>query len=165
VLNLFAYTCAFGVAAAAGGARSTTNVDAVPSALERGRRNYELNGLRCDDRTFLESDVLEALKRSRKSGGRFDGIVLHPPPVASGGGRGRRIDGTRDFQRLVSACRDVLAPGGWLLVAWTATELPAQELTAAVGLGEPKEIVRSGEDCAVTADQPGLRALAYWLPG
>ncbi|MHC4838564.1 MAG: class I SAM-dependent methyltransferase, partial [Planctomycetota bacterium] len=38
VLNLFAFTCAFGVAAARGGARSTVNVDTAAGALERGRR-------------------------------------------------------------------------------------------------------------------------------
>ena len=164
ILNLFAYTCAFGVAAASGGARATTNVDAVPSTLEKGRRNYELNGLRHDGRTFLKSDVLEALKRARKSKGAFDGIVLHPPPLVTGGDRGRRTDGAKDFEKLVTACRDVLAPGGWLLVAWTATELPEQALTDAVGLGGPREIVRSGEDFTVTAEQPALRALAYFAP-
>lgn len=164
ILNLFAYTCAFGVAAAAGGARATTNVDAVPSALERGRRNYELNGLRHDGRTFLKSDVLEALKRSRKSKAGFDGIVLHAPPVATGGDRGRRTDGARDFPRLVAACREVLAPGGWLLVAWTATELPEAALKEAVGLGDPRESIRSGEDFTVTDEQPSLRALAFFAP-
>lgn len=164
ILNLFAYTCAFGVAAAAGGARATTNVDAVPSALERGRRNYELNGLRHDGRTFAESDVLDALKRARKSGAGFDGIVLHAPPLETGGVRGRRTDGAKDFERLVSACREVLAPGGWLLVAWTATALPVAELTVAVGLGEPREVVRSGEDFAQTEEQPALRALAFVAP-
>lgn len=164
ILNLFAYTCAFGVAAAAGGARATTNVDAVPSTLERGRRNYELNGLRHDGRTFLKSDVLESLKRTRKSKGAFDGIVLHPPPLVTGGDRGRRTDGGKDYEKLVTACRAVLAPGGWLLVAWTATALPEAALTTAVGLGEPREIVRSGEDFTVTDEQPALRALAYFAP-
>ncbi|MBI5543930.1 MAG: class I SAM-dependent methyltransferase, partial [Deltaproteobacteria bacterium] len=164
ILNLFAYTCAFGVAAAAGGARATTNVDAVPSALTKGRRNYDLNGLPHDGRTFAKSDVLEALKRARKSKAGFDGIVLHPPPLATGGARGRRTDGAKDFEKLVAACRDVLAPGGWLLVAWTATELPEAALTAAVGLGEPQELIRSGEDFSVTEQQPGLRALAYFAP-
>ncbi|MBI5542628.1 MAG: hypothetical protein HY901_01975 [Deltaproteobacteria bacterium] len=70
----------------------------------------------------------------------------------------------RDWPKLVAACRDVLAPGGWLLVAWTATELPEAALTAAVGLGEPRELIRSGEDFLVTEQQPALRALAYFAP-
>ena len=44
VLNTFAYTCAFSVAAAAAGA-STVSVDISKSSLLRGRRNFELNGI------------------------------------------------------------------------------------------------------------------------
>ncbi len=164
VLNLFAYTCGFGVAAAAGGARSTTNVDAVPSALARGRVNYELNGLPSDGRTFWKSDVFAALKQAKAQGGRFDGVVLHPPPVTTGGGRGRRTDPVRDLQKLTDGCRAVLDSGGWLLLAWTSSALTEQELDAAVGLGEPFWSGSSGEDFIATPEQRGLRARAYRKP-
>lgn len=165
VLNLFAYTCAFGVAAAAGGARSTTNVDAVPSALARGRRNYELNGLPFDSRAFWKSDVIDALKKVRAQGGAFDGIVLHPPPVVSGGERGRRTEPVRDLQKQVDRCKEVLAPGGWLLLAWTPSALSDAELHDAVALGEPFWTGTSGDDFARTPEQPGLRTFAYRLSG
>jgi 23S rRNA (cytosine1962-C5)-methyltransferase len=42
VLNLFSYTCAFGVVAARAGAIATTNVDVSKAALERGKENYAL---------------------------------------------------------------------------------------------------------------------------
>jgi 23S rRNA G2069 N7-methylase RlmK/C1962 C5-methylase RlmI len=161
VLNLFAYTCAFGVAAAAGGARATVNVDTVPSALERGRRNYELNGLRVDGRSFWRSDVREALRRARKSGAAFDGIVLHPPPVETAGRRERRTDAVRDLEAMTTACRQVLAPGGWLLLAWTPPLLADDELHAAVGLGGPVWTGGCGEDFRCTPEQPGLRCFAY----
>ncbi len=164
VLNLFAYTCGFGVAAAAGGARSTTNVDAVPSALARGRTNYALNGLPVDGRTFWKSDVFTALKQVKAQGGRFDGIVLHPPPVTSGGGRGRRTDPVRDLKKLTDGCRAVLEPGGWLLLAWTSSALSEQELDAAAGLDEPFWIGSAGEDFLQTPEQKGLRARAYRAP-
>ncbi|MGA9520527.1 MAG: class I SAM-dependent methyltransferase [Myxococcaceae bacterium] len=164
VLNLFAYTCGFGVAAAAGGARSTTNIDAVPSALARGRTNYEQNGLRSDGRTFWKSDVFAALKQVKAQGGRFDGIVLHPPPVTTGGGRGRRTDPVRDLQKLTDGCRAVLEPDGWLLLAWTASAPSEQELDDAVGLGEPFWTGSSGEDFIRTPVQTGLRARAYGRP-
>ena len=44
VLNLFAYSCSFSVAALAGGARSVVNVDMSRSALELGRLNHLING-------------------------------------------------------------------------------------------------------------------------
>src|SRR6266542_2730522 len=43
VLNLFAYTCGFTVAAAAGGAHATVSVDASKGALAWGRENLEEN--------------------------------------------------------------------------------------------------------------------------
>lgn len=164
VLNLFAYTCAFGLAAAAGGARATTNVDAVPSVLARGRRNYELNGLPFDPRSFWKSDVRDALKRARKSGASFDGIVLHPPPVQTGGDRGRRTDAVRDLEVLCRACREVLAPGGWLLLAWTPWELDGEQIHEAAGFGVPRWVAPCEPDFRCTPQQPGLRSFAYFLP-
>lgn len=161
VLNLFAYTCAFGVAAAAGGARSTTNVDAVPSALARGRRNYELNGLGYDGRAFWKSDVISALKKVKAQGGAFDGIVLHPPPVTSGGDRGRRFEPVRDLQKQLELCKAVLAPGGWLLLAWTSGELADADLIEAVGLGNPFWTGTAGTDFVPTSEQAVVRAFAF----
>ena len=43
VLNLFAYTCGFSVAALAGGARQVVNLDMARAALSRGRDNHRLN--------------------------------------------------------------------------------------------------------------------------
>lgn len=44
VLNLFAYTCGFSVAAIAGGAARVVNLDMSRPALSRGRDNHRLNG-------------------------------------------------------------------------------------------------------------------------
>ncbi|MEZ9856583.1 class I SAM-dependent methyltransferase, partial [Vibrio breoganii] len=43
VLNLFAYTCGFSVAAIAGGARQCMNVDMSRGSLNKGRDNHRLN--------------------------------------------------------------------------------------------------------------------------
>ena len=163
VLNLFAYTCAFGAAAAAGGARATTNVDEAPGALARGKRNYAHNALPFDGRSFWCSDVLAALESARRSGAAFDGIVLHPPPVATGGS-GRRTEVVRDLEVLAAGCRAVLAPGGWLLLAWTPPAGADDELHRAVGLGPPSLALPAGEDFRATAGQPGLRAFVYAAP-
>ena len=80
VLNLFAYTCSLGVAAAAGGARSTTNVDAMRSALALGQENYGRNGLPSDSRSFLRNDVFQHLARAVRGRGRYDLVILDPPP-------------------------------------------------------------------------------------
>ncbi|RMF85651.1 MAG: hypothetical protein D6739_04200, partial [Nitrospirae bacterium] len=61
VLNLFAYTCAFGVVAQLSGATRTVNVDTSRTALARGAENYRLNRLAAPSRTFLRGDVRKRL--------------------------------------------------------------------------------------------------------
>lgn len=119
VLNLFSYTASFGVAAARGGARSTTNVDLVPSALERGKANYTLNGLAVDPRSHVKSDVFEFLKRARKRGTTWEIVVCDPPPVPTTGGKGgkrrKNFDPARDMEKLLRLCLSCVSPGGALL--------------------------------------------------
>jgi 23S rRNA (cytosine1962-C5)-methyltransferase len=43
VLDLFAYTCAFSVAAMAGGATEVIDIDMAGGALQTGQRNHDLN--------------------------------------------------------------------------------------------------------------------------
>ena len=98
VLNLFAYTCSFGVAAAVGGSR-TVNVDLSKSALERGRRNFELNRLSLEGHRFLTDDAFDVLPRLARRGQRFDVIILDSPtfsgaswPALPRGARFRPVD-------------------------------------------------------------------------
>ena len=120
VLNLFSYTGAFGVAAAAGLSRSVTNVDIVPSAIERGRRNFERNQLESDSRTHMKAEVFEFLQRAAKSGHTWDAIIADPPPVPTRGTRGKKkrgrgFDPSADIERLMGRCHGLLSEGGWLL--------------------------------------------------
>ncbi|PTY04507.1 hypothetical protein DB346_03470 [Verrucomicrobia bacterium LW23] len=45
LLNLFAYTCSFSVAAAAAGCKETCSVDLSKKSLDRGRENFRLNDI------------------------------------------------------------------------------------------------------------------------
>lgn len=62
VLNLFAYTCGAGIAAAKADARFVVNVDFSESSLKIGRENARLNDLAHRPR-FLHSDVFAALRQ------------------------------------------------------------------------------------------------------
>jgi 23S rRNA (cytosine1962-C5)-methyltransferase len=55
VLNLFAYTCAFSVAALQAGARQVLNMDMAQGALATGQQNHQLNGL--TGASFLAHDI------------------------------------------------------------------------------------------------------------
>ncbi len=114
VLNLFSYTGGFGVAAAAGRARSTTNVDNKRSALDGARVNYRLNGLPSDSRSFMRSDALKFLAAAQRGGTTYDLIILDPPPRFRRGGRTDFVAGS-GYGPLVAKCLAVLSPDGLLL--------------------------------------------------
>jgi 23S rRNA (cytosine1962-C5)-methyltransferase len=119
VLNLFCYTGGFGVAAAAGGARGTTNVDNKRSALASARRNYEQNLLPVDTRTLLRDDAIRFLNRAARGSGRYDLVVLDPPPRFTRPG-GKAFDANRGYGRLVARCLGVVERGGLLLAGSNA---------------------------------------------
>lgn len=70
VLNLFAYTCGFSVAAIEGGATQVVNLDMAKASLSRGRDNHRLNQHDLAKVKFLGHDLFKSwgkLKKDRKS--------------------------------------------------------------------------------------------------
>lgn len=136
LLNTFAHTCAFSVSGAATGAE-TVSVDISKSFLQRGRRNFELNGLPLENHRFVTEDVPTYLHRLVKRGEIFDAIILDPPTFGRGGaGKTFRVE--RDFQSLLLESLKLLRPGGSLLLStnfseWDANRLAVEGLRAAPG--------------------------------
>jgi len=118
-LNLFGYTGAASVYAAAGGASSTLTVDLSRTYLDWARRNLALNGYAGPRHSLVQADCLEWL-RDPGTRGTFDLIFLDPPTFSTS----KRMRGTFDVQRdHVALIRDalrVLAPGG---VLWFSNNL------------------------------------------
>lgn len=112
VLNLFAYTGGFSVAALYGGAARAVCVDVSATALAQAKRNVERIG-GSERYATLRSDVLEALARIKKRDETFDIIVLDPPSFSTT--RSGRLEVKRDYAKLVTACLAVLTPDGYLL--------------------------------------------------
>jgi 23S rRNA (cytosine1962-C5)-methyltransferase len=123
LLNLFAYTCAFGVAAAASGA-ATTNVDLSNRYLDWGRRNYGLNGIDPGQHEFLKGDAFSWMQRLARRGRRFDVIVLDPPTF-SRDEKGRVFTVEKGFPLLVEAAVRLLAPEGSILASTNRRSLSA----------------------------------------
>jgi len=113
VLNLFAYTCSFTVAAALGGASATTSVDLSQRALARGHANLVLNGVAGAPHRLLRGDALSFVKRARRRNDRFDLVVLDPPSF--GTHRRGTFSVERDYRRVTEDALGLLAPGGRLL--------------------------------------------------
>ncbi len=130
-LNLFSYTCAFSLAAAAEGAE-TVSVDVAKKALDWGKENFALNGLPLDQghHKFYPDDVRDVLRRQKARGSHYDAIVLDPPTFArTKQGKVFRIED--DLPALIAACLPLLAPDGYLLLSTNCETLPAEALVAA----------------------------------
>jgi len=115
ILNLFAYTCGFGVVAGRGGAARVLNIDLSRAALAWGQTNYTLNGLLPDPHDFVYGDALDWLGRFARRGERFDLVVLDPPSFSTT--RAGAFSVAADYPRLAALATRVVAPGGILLAA------------------------------------------------
>ena len=113
VLNTFAYTGTFSVAAALGGA-ATTTLDLSQPYLDRARHNFRLNKIDPADHFFIKGDTVHWLHRFAKQGRRFDGIILDPPSF-SRDHKGKVFRAEKDYGQLVALAATCLHPGGWIL--------------------------------------------------
>lgn len=111
VLNVFAYTGAFSVAAWKGGARSVTTVDSSGPALDIAKEHLRLNG--CPEAGVREADAFTELRRLRDSGAQFDLVILDPPKLVHS--RQHLDRGARAYKDLNWLGMRLLAPGGTLI--------------------------------------------------
>jgi len=110
-LNLFAYTGAFTVYAAAGGAAQTTSVDLSTNYLEWAAKNLKLNELNGPQHQFVRSDAAEFLA-SLADEERFDLAVVDPPTFSNSKGLEQDWDVQRDHVDLLKRLIAHMAPGG-----------------------------------------------------
>lgn len=167
VLNLFAYTGAFSVAAAAGGARRTVTVDVSRPALAWAGDNLRANGFG-DERThrLVRDDALVFLRRAAVRGDRYDLIVVDPPSFATT--KASRFAAEQDLGTLFASALAVAAPGA-LVLACTNRRASDRESVrrlledAAAEARRPLERVRYLEPprdfLAAPGEEPRLKAL------
>jgi 23S rRNA (cytosine1962-C5)-methyltransferase len=115
VLNLFSYTGAFSVAAAAAGASLVTSVDASPGYMEIARTNFSANGLDTKRHEFLVGDCLAVLEEMVRRQKTYDVILMDPPSFSTTSkSRFTTRGGTSD---LVAAALKLLNTGGLLIAS------------------------------------------------
>lgn len=142
VLNLFAYTCASGIAASMGGAREVWNVDFSETVLEIGARNLARNVLPPDSMRFIAEDAIAVSRqlaalpvasyRGRGTARRerrfarfeprsFDLVILDPPRWSKG--PFGAVDVVRDYATLFKPALMATAEGGCILATNHAPEV------------------------------------------
>ncbi|WP_426157188.1 class I SAM-dependent methyltransferase [Pseudomonas sp. TSRC2-2] len=109
VLNLFAYTCGFSIAAIEGGASHVVNLDMSRAALSRGRDNHRLNGHDLSKVSFLGHDLFKSWGKVISSG-PYDLVIIDPPSFQKGS-----FLLTKDYQRVLRRLPELLTAQGTVL--------------------------------------------------
>ena len=142
VLNLFCYTGAFSVHAAAGGAESVTSVDLSKTYLSWAAENLTINGFDAEapgaghsPQTaagasgtrprygLVHADVKVFLASAKRAGEKWDIIVCDPPTFSNSKRATDTLDINRDWIELCRTCLALLAPGGVLYFSTNSRSL------------------------------------------
>lgn len=127
VLDCFCYTGGFSVAASTGGAKEVRSVDGSAQALELARENVELNGLPLQRHSFVRADLFDFLREDR---GRYDLIILDPPPFARS--REEVPQAIRGYVEINLRAIKKLSSGGLLLSCCCSQRVDLEAFKAAV---------------------------------
>jgi 23S rRNA (cytosine1962-C5)-methyltransferase len=163
VLNLFAYTCGFSVAAIAGGATQVVNLDMARAALSRGRDNHRLNQHDLSRVSFLGHELFKSWGKV-KSCGPYDLIIIDPPSFQKGS-----FALTQDYQKILRRLPDLLSEQGIVLACINdpttgpeflieGMQAQAPSLESALRLANPPEFADINPDS-------GLKALVFVQAG
>ena len=131
VLDLCCYGGGFALNALAGGAREVVAVDTSAQALEWARRNLELNGFARDAVNFVRGEAGEFLARGD---GRFDLVVLDPPPLARSRADARRAEHL--YVELNALAMGALDAGGFLMSFSCSAHFCGEDFVRAVRIAE-----------------------------
>ncbi len=112
VLNCFAYTGGFTVAAQAAGASEVVSIDSSGPALALARENVKLNGLDEGRCRWREADVFRELRALRDAAEQFDAVILDPPRFAARASQA--ASAARGYKDINLLALRLLRPGGLL---------------------------------------------------
>jgi len=125
VLNAFAYTGSFGVAALAGGASRVVQLDLNRQFLNLAKTSYTLNGFPINKKDFVTADFFEQASRMKRANERFDCVFIDPPFFSSTS-KGR-VDQENESARLINKIRPLINDGGTLIAINNALFLSGRE--------------------------------------
>ena len=112
MLNLFAYTGAFSVYAAAGGAQSTMTVDLSRTYLDWAGENFRINGLESRQHQFVAGDTIEFLETAARQGKQYDLVVCDPPTYSNSKRTENDWDVQQGYVSIFEQLKKIVAPQG-----------------------------------------------------
>jgi len=125
VLNTFAYTGSFGVAALAGGAKRIVQHDLNRQFLNVAKTSYTLNGFPINKQDFIAADFFTLAGKFKRTNETFD-CVLIDPPFFSTTPKGR-VDQVNESARLINKVRPLVNDGGVLVAINNALYVSGKE--------------------------------------
>ncbi len=162
VLNLFAYSCSFSVAALAGGATQVVNLDMNRGALELGKLNHRINDIDLRQASFLPLEFFRSLSKLRKIG-PFDLVICDPPAS-----QGKSFTAEQHWPKLVRNLPSLISPGGEILACLNAPALGPDYLDALfhklVPGAEKLGLLTPGIDFPEVRAECGVSLHLYRLP-
>lgn len=159
ILNLFAYTCGFSVAALAGGAAKVVNLDMAKAALSRGRDNHRLNQHDLSRVSFLGHDLFKSWGRLKKEG-PYDLVIIDPPSFQKGS-----FALTQDYQKILRRLPELLTPQGTVLACLNDPAIGPDFLIGEMAREAPdlhfRERLENPPEFADSNPDSGLKALVF----
>lgn len=133
ILNLFAYTGAASLSAAASRAAvQVTHVDASKKAIQWAKENQEASGMSQSPIRWICDDAKAFVARELRRGRKYDGIILDPPKFGRGP-NGERWQIEEDLPQFLKDCAALLSdqPSFMIITAY-AMRLSSISLGAAL---------------------------------
>lgn len=162
VLNLFAYTAGFSLAAARGGASHVTTVDLSKAFIQWGQDNFRLNGLKPENYEWSAADTFVFLKGAAKRERRWDFIICDPPSFSRQGKEVFRLKD--DLEDLLKACAACLTKNGTLLFSCNIESLTRSQIEQRIQRVFPKPRIEAGDqdpDYELPNQDPDLKS--FWI--
>jgi 23S rRNA (cytosine1962-C5)-methyltransferase len=160
VLSLFGYTGGATLACAKAGA-TLVHVDASKPAVAWARRNAELSGLAGAPIRWLVDDARAFVRRERRRGRHYDGLVLDPPTYGHGAGAWH-IE--TDLEPLLADLAAIAGPRpSFALLSAHTSGFDGERLGALVR--EHLGIAATGDDLAIRSRAGSLLPLGAWARG
>ncbi len=132
VLNLFAYTCGFSLAAKKGGAASVVNIDMSKRVLATGMANHRLNGIDPKGVSFLPYNILRSFPKIKRKA-PFDIIIIDPPTFQRGS-----FEATKDYQKIIAKLPELASDECTLLACLNSPDLDESFLIEQINTLAPR---------------------------